>query len=45
VWAEGIVLRIDGKQTFSAYKLKSKNFIEGETKELDKGEINIETEA
>lgn len=45
VWAEGIVVRIDGKQSYSAYKLKSKNFIEGETKALDKNEVDIESEA
>lgn len=42
--AEGIVIRIDGKDTYSAFKLKSKRFLEKETKELDKGEINIEDE-
>ena len=42
--AEGIVVRIDGQDKFSAYKLKSKRFLEFETKELDKGEISIEDE-
>ena len=40
--AEGIVLRKDGLSTFSAYKLKSRNFLKYETDELDKGEVNIE---
>lgn len=38
---EGIVLRIE-KNTIECYKLKSKQFLEFETKELDKGEENIE---
>lgn len=40
--AEGIVVRIDGRETFMAYKLKAKRFLERETKEIDKGELNIE---
>lgn len=40
--AEGIVLRVDGKETFMAFKLKAKRFLERETKEIDKGEENIE---
>lgn len=40
--AEGIVVRRDGQPTFSAYKLKSKRFLEKETKQLDSGEVNIE---
>lgn len=40
--AEGICIRIDGKETYYTYKLKSKNFLLRESKELDKGEINIE---
>ncbi len=47
--AEGVVVRIDGKDTFSAYKLKSRRFLEKETKQLDEeekvGEINIEDHA
>jgi len=43
--AEGIVVRLEGKETFSAYKLKAKRFFERETKELDKGEVNIEDDA
>lgn len=42
--AEGIVVRLDGKDSFSAFKLKSKRFLEKESKELDKGEVNIEDE-
>jgi hypothetical protein len=47
--AEGIVVRIDGKETFSAYKLKSKRFLEKESKQLDEeaknNEVNIEDNA
>ncbi len=42
VYAEGVVVRIDGKSSFSAYKLKSKLFLNHETKELDSGVENIE---
>ena len=41
---EGCVIRIDGFK-FQAYKVKSTRFSERETKELDKGEVNIEDEA
>jgi hypothetical protein len=40
---EGCVVRIEGLD-FEAYKQKSNLFYERETKELDKGEINIEDE-
>jgi hypothetical protein len=40
---EGCVIRIEG-ENFEAYKQKSNRFYELETKELDKGEINIEEE-
>lgn len=40
--AEGICVRIDGKPTYSTFKLKSKRFLERETKQLDKGEVDIE---
>lgn len=40
--AEGLVVRRDGLSSFSAYKLKSKLFLKGETESLDKGEENIE---
>lgn len=47
--AEGIVVRRDGLETYSAYKLKSKRFLERESKQLDEeaksGEINIEDDA
>lgn len=47
--AEGIVVRKDGQETYSAYKLKAKRFFERETKQLDEeakaGEINIEDNA
>lgn len=41
--AEGFVLRIEGP-IYDAYKLKSFRFRERETKELDKGTVDIETE-
>ncbi len=41
--AEGIVIRIDNPE-FEAYKLKALAFYERETKELDSGEIDIETQ-
>lgn len=44
VWSEGVIVRIDGRERYHAYKLKSKNFLEGETKALDKGEVDIESE-
>ena len=40
--AEGLILRLDGKSTFSAYKLKSKKFLLHETEELNSGDVNIE---
>ena len=39
---EGIVIRKEKMSEFEAYKLKSFRFLEFETKELDKGEENIE---
>ncbi len=42
VWAEGIVLRIEGYE-IENYKLKSFNFLEGETKELDAGNLDMES--
>lgn len=41
--AEGIVVRIEGLD-YDAYKLKSFRFREHETKQLDKGEIDLETQ-
>lgn len=43
--AEGIVLRIDGKDQYSAYKLKSKLFLKKESEDLDNNETNIEDQA
>lgn len=40
--SEGICVRIDGREKYSTFKLKSKRFLEHETKQLDKGEVNIE---
>ena len=42
--AEGIVLRVDDSFDFEAYKHKSFKFREYETKQLDKGESNMEDE-
>ena len=40
---EGCVVRIEGMQ-LEAYKCKSTRFLEMETKQLDKGTVDIETE-
>ena len=40
--SEGIVVRIE-KNDFEAYKLKSISFLEYETKQLDKGVDDIES--
>lgn len=42
--AEGIVVRIDHLQQSEAYKLKNFSFLEQESKSLDKGEVDMETE-
>ena len=42
VVAEGIVLRIDGKESFNAFKLKSKAFTKKESDDMDKGLENVE---
>lgn len=44
VFEEGAVIRIENLD-FEAFKCKSNNFYEYETKQLDKGETNIEDEA
>ena len=41
--AEGIVLRIDHLQSADSFKLKNFRFLERESKELDKGEVDTET--
>ena len=41
--AEGIVVRIEDGTNYDAYKLKSFRFRERETKELDKGVVDVET--
>jgi len=41
---EGIVLRVESLFTCESYKLKSFSFLEYETKELDKGETDLESE-
>lgn len=42
--AEGVVLRIDRGTEFEAYKCKNTRFLEFETKQLDKGTIDMETQ-
>lgn len=41
---EGIVLRVENQFEFKSYKLKSFNFLEYETKLLDSGEVDMESE-
>jgi len=41
--AEGVVFRVDNLFKFDAYKLKSYNFLLGESAELDKGVVDEET--
>ena len=41
---EGCVVRLDDKLYCEVYKCKSIRFLEGETKMLDKGIIDIEEE-
>lgn len=43
--AEGIVIRVDNRPSFSAYKLKAKAFVKKESDDMDKGETNIEDNA
>lgn len=43
VWAEGVILRKDTPHEWDAFKLKSFNFLEGESKQLDSGEVDMET--
>lgn len=42
--AEGVVLEVDFKPEFDAFKLKSFRFLEKETENLDAGNVDIETE-
>lgn len=44
VWEEGIVLRKESLFHCESYKLKSFNFLQEESKQLDKGESDIESE-
>lgn len=44
VWAEGIVLRKDVPNQWEVFKLKSFNFLNAESIQLDSGEMDIETE-
>jgi len=44
VWAEGVILRRDVPFEWDAFKLKSFNFLEQETKQLDAGEVDLETQ-
>lgn len=41
---EGIVLRVENQFEFKSYKLKSFSFLEYETKLLDSGEVDMESE-
>lgn len=41
--AEGVVVRIDDLDEFKAMKLKAYKFLEKETKDLDSGEVDIES--
>lgn len=40
---EGVVIRRDGQETYSAYKLKSQMFLTWETKQLDEGWEDLES--
>lgn len=42
--AEGVVLRVDSLESFDAYKLKNWRFFEYETKLLDAGESDLESD-
>jgi len=44
VWEEGVVLRKESFFHCESYKLKSFNFLQEESKQLDKGESDIESE-
>jgi hypothetical protein len=44
VWEEGIVIRVDGLFECPAYKLKNFAFLDKETKDLDKGVVDLESE-
>lgn len=44
VWAEGVILRKDEPFEWNAYKLKSFNFLLGETEQLDSGEIDLDSQ-
>ena len=41
--AEGVILRVDKPNIWEVYKLKSFKFLEKESAELDKGQVDIET--
>ncbi len=43
-WDEGIVVRIEDSSDFDVYKLKSFNFFQYETKRLDQGENDVESQ-
>lgn len=45
VWDEGIVVRIEDSSDFDVFKLKSFNFREAESKQLDSGEVDLESQA
>lgn len=39
---EGVCVRIDGRSSYSTFKLKSKLFLKKESDDMDKGETNVE---
>jgi len=41
--SEGVILRKDTPHEWDAFKLKSFTFLEGESKQLDSGEVDMET--
>ena len=44
VWAEGICIRRDGLESYNTFKLKARNFLLQESKQLDTQEVDIESE-
>ena len=44
VWEEGVVIRVEGLFECHPYKLKNFAFLEKETKDLDKGVVDLESE-
>ena len=44
VWEEGIVIRVETLFDCTPYKLKNFAFLEKETRDLDKGEVDMESQ-